>query len=154
MAIYILGMNAYHADASAVLLKDGEIVAVMLGDVRSSSPAEYEAFQTPDSEAVRERYYERLLLDEVQDTAPAQWKIAGALTAQAATARLIYSMARDRMLPPGKPLYLTVAAATADFSAASLAGARLRLIFKPRAAARPRPSRRCAAKSGPRNRRR
>jgi len=28
-------------------------VAVMLGDVRSTSPAEYEAFQTPDSEAVR-----------------------------------------------------------------------------------------------------
>jgi carbamoyltransferase len=29
MAIYILGMNAYHADASAVLLKDGEIVAAV-----------------------------------------------------------------------------------------------------------------------------
>jgi carbamoyltransferase len=27
MATYILGMNAYHADAAAVLLKDGEIVA-------------------------------------------------------------------------------------------------------------------------------
>lgn len=29
MATYILGMNAYHADASAVLLKDGEIVAAV-----------------------------------------------------------------------------------------------------------------------------
>jgi carbamoyltransferase len=29
MAIYVLGMNAYHADASAVLLKDGEIVAAV-----------------------------------------------------------------------------------------------------------------------------
>ncbi|HEX7612833.1 MAG TPA: metallophosphoesterase [Candidatus Limnocylindrales bacterium] len=37
--------------------------AVMLGDVRYTSPAEYEAFRTPDSEAVRERYYERSLTD-------------------------------------------------------------------------------------------
>ena len=29
MATYILGINAYHADASAVLLKDGEIVAAV-----------------------------------------------------------------------------------------------------------------------------
>jgi carbamoyltransferase len=29
MAIYILGINAYHADASAVLLKDGNIVAAV-----------------------------------------------------------------------------------------------------------------------------
>ena len=41
-------------------------VAVMLGDVRSSSPAEYEAFQTPDSESVRDRYYERLLSEKKQ----------------------------------------------------------------------------------------
>jgi len=27
MATYILGINAYHADASAVLIKDGQIVA-------------------------------------------------------------------------------------------------------------------------------
>jgi carbamoyltransferase len=29
MSVYILGINAYHADASAVLLKDGEIVAAV-----------------------------------------------------------------------------------------------------------------------------
>jgi hypothetical protein len=46
-------------------------VAVMLGDVRSTSPAEYEAFQTPDSEAVRERYYERLLTEKRQQAVAA-----------------------------------------------------------------------------------
>lgn len=44
---------------------------------------------------------------------------------------------RDRLLPPGKPLYLTIAASSADFSRRSLEGARLRLVFKPRDAARP-----------------
>ena len=29
MSVYILGINAYHADASAVLLRDGEIVAAV-----------------------------------------------------------------------------------------------------------------------------
>jgi hypothetical protein len=48
-------------------------VAVMLGDVRSTSPAEYESFQTPDSEAARERYYERRLTDKrLQATASGQ----------------------------------------------------------------------------------
>ena len=40
------------------------------------------------------------------------------------------------ILPPGKGLWITIAGAGADFSAASLAGAEVRLVFKPRAAAR------------------
>ena len=43
---------------------------------------------------------------------------------------------RDRLLPPGRSLYLTIAGAGGDFNAASLAGAEIRLVFKPRAAAR------------------
>ncbi len=43
---------------------------------------------------------------------------------------------RDRLLPPGKGLYLTIAGAGADFGAASLEGATVRLVFKPRDAAR------------------
>lgn len=38
---------------------------------------------------------------------------------------------RDRMLPTGKSLYLTIASAAADFGPAALEGAELRLIFKP-----------------------
>jgi hypothetical protein len=38
---------------------------------------------------------------------------------------------RDRILPNGKSLYLTVAAQSADFSSAALEGAEIRLIFKP-----------------------
>ncbi|OHE89356.1 MAG: hypothetical protein A3G75_06750 [Verrucomicrobia bacterium RIFCSPLOWO2_12_FULL_64_8] len=43
---------------------------------------------------------------------------------------------RDRMLPPGKALYLTIAGAGAEFGPTSLEGAALRLVFKPREAAR------------------
>ena len=43
---------------------------------------------------------------------------------------------RDRILPPGKALYLTIAGAGADFSRDLLVGAQLRLVFKPREAAR------------------
>ncbi|PTY05238.1 hypothetical protein DB347_17380 [Opitutaceae bacterium EW11] len=43
---------------------------------------------------------------------------------------------RDRILPPGKPLYLTVAGAGQDFSRHSLEGASLQLVFKPKEAAR------------------
>lgn len=46
---------------------------------------------------------------------------------------------RDRMLPPGKPLYLTLATTSPEFAGLNglgLKGARLRLVFKPRAAAR------------------
>ncbi len=43
---------------------------------------------------------------------------------------------RDRLLPPGRPLYLTVAASAGDAQSLRLQGAKLRLIFKPREAAR------------------
>ena len=49
--------------------------------------------------------------------------------------RTLWLDTRDRILPPGKGLYLTIAGASADFGPASLQGARLRLIFKPRAEA-------------------
>ena len=49
--------------------------------------------------------------------------------------RTLWLDTRDRILPAGKPLYLTLAGAGAGFGPASLAGARLRLIFKPRAEA-------------------
>ena len=42
---------------------------------------------------------------------------------------------RDRILPLGQVIYLTIAGAGADFGPASLEGAKLRLIFKPRAEA-------------------
>jgi hypothetical protein len=38
---------------------------------------------------------------------------------------------RDRILPHGKSFYLTIASASSQFSASSLEGAELRLIFKP-----------------------
>ncbi len=42
---------------------------------------------------------------------------------------------RDRVLPSGKPLYLTIAAASGEFGPAALEGAELRLVFKRREAA-------------------
>jgi hypothetical protein len=42
---------------------------------------------------------------------------------------------RDRLLPSGKALWLSLASASPQFNAALLAGAKLRLVFKPRAAA-------------------
>ncbi len=50
--------------------------------------------------------------------------------------RTIWFDTRDRILPDGKALYLTLAAAGADFGPALLNGAHVRLIFKPRAEAR------------------
>ncbi len=44
---------------------------------------------------------------------------------------------RDRVLPPGKGLWLSVASASPEFSVAALEGARLRLVFKPYEAAVP-----------------
>lgn len=38
---------------------------------------------------------------------------------------------RDRILPNGRSLYLTITSASGEFTAASLAGTKLRLIFKP-----------------------
>jgi hypothetical protein len=48
-------------------------------------------------------------------------------------ARTLWLDTRDRILPEGKAIYLTIAGAGADFGVASLNGAKLRLIFKPRA---------------------
>jgi Concanavalin A-like lectin/glucanases superfamily len=50
-------------------------------------------------------------------------------------AKTIWLDLRDRLLPPGKGLWISIAGAGADFGAASLAGAEIRLVFKPRAAA-------------------
>ena len=50
-------------------------------------------------------------------------------------AKTLWLDLRDRMLPPGRGLYLTVASASGEFGAASLAEAKLRLVFKPREAA-------------------
>jgi hypothetical protein len=44
---------------------------------------------------------------------------------------------RDRILPNGKSLYITIAGAGADFGPASLEGAQIRLVFKPREDASP-----------------
>jgi hypothetical protein len=47
--------------------------------------------------------------------------------------RTLWLDTRDRILPEGKEIYLTMAGAGPDFSPASLEGAQVRLIFKPRA---------------------
>jgi len=52
-------------------------------------------------------------------------------------ARTLWLDLRDRLLPPGKGLWLAIAGADSDFGAPSLAGAEVRLVFKPRAAALP-----------------
>jgi Concanavalin A-like lectin/glucanases superfamily len=49
--------------------------------------------------------------------------------------RTLWLDTRDRILPAGKALYLTIAGAGKDFGPASLKGAKVRLIFKPRAEA-------------------
>jgi hypothetical protein len=56
---------------------------------------------------------------------------------KAGEAKTLWLDLRDRILPPGKSLYLTIAGAGPDFGVQSLEGARLRLIFKSREAARP-----------------
>ena len=48
-------------------------------------------------------------------------------------AKTLWLDLRDRLLPPGKGLWISIAGAGADFGAASLAGAEVRLVFKPRA---------------------
>ena len=52
-------------------------------------------------------------------------------------ARTVWLDTRDRLLPHNRSLYLTVAGAGRDFNASSLDGMRIRLVFKPRAAALP-----------------
>ncbi|MEK6336219.1 MAG: LamG-like jellyroll fold domain-containing protein [Acidobacteriota bacterium] len=49
--------------------------------------------------------------------------------------RTLWLDTRDRILPPGKALYLTIASASDGFGPLALEGTRLRLIFKPRAQA-------------------
>lgn len=51
-------------------------------------------------------------------------------------AKTLWLDTRDRFLPAGRALWISLASASADFSAASLVGAELRLVFKPRDAAR------------------
>lgn len=51
-------------------------------------------------------------------------------------AKTLWLDLRDRMLPKGAALYLTIAGAGADFGPGALEGAKVRLVFKPVAAAR------------------
>ena len=51
-------------------------------------------------------------------------------------AKTIWLDLRDRLLPPGKSFWLTIAGAGGDFGAASLDGAQVRLVFKSREVAR------------------
>jgi hypothetical protein len=51
-------------------------------------------------------------------------------------ARTLWLDTRDRILPPGKSLYVTLAGAGPDFGPSSLEGATLRLVFKSRDAAK------------------
>ena len=50
-------------------------------------------------------------------------------------ARTLWLDTRDRLLPAGKAIYFTVAAAGGGFDASSLDGAKVRLVFKPKAQA-------------------
>ncbi|HWA11403.1 MAG TPA: LamG-like jellyroll fold domain-containing protein, partial [Opitutaceae bacterium] len=56
---------------------------------------------------------------------------------QPGQAKKLWLDLRDRLLPAGKPLYITVTSASPDFNELSLFGAEVRLVFKPRDAARP-----------------
>ncbi|GAA0529657.1 hypothetical protein FHS83_002460 [Rhizomicrobium palustre] len=47
-------------------------------------------------------------------------------------ARTLWLDTRDRLLPNDSALYLSIASASADFNAAALDGAKIRLVFKPR----------------------
>ena len=47
--------------------------------------------------------------------------------------RTLWLDTRDRVLPPGKAIYFTVASAAGGFGARSLDGAKVRLVFKPKA---------------------
>lgn len=52
-------------------------------------------------------------------------------------ARTLWLDTRDRLLPNGKSLWLTIAGAGGDFGPEALDGTRIRLVFKPRAQALP-----------------
>ena len=66
---------------------------------------------------------------------PARNMIDVSVSVKPGEARTIFLDSRDRILPPNTSLYLTIASAAGDFSATSLDGARIRLVFKPRAKA-------------------
>jgi hypothetical protein len=51
-------------------------------------------------------------------------------------AKTLWLDLRDRLLPAGKGMWITIAGAGADFATTVLAGAEIRLVFKPREAAR------------------
>ena len=52
-------------------------------------------------------------------------------------AKTLWLDLRDRILPAKKGFWLTIVGASADFNTAALVGAEIRLVFKPREAARP-----------------
>jgi hypothetical protein len=52
-------------------------------------------------------------------------------------AKTLWLDLRDRLLPSGKPLWVAIACSSADFNAATMANAELRLVFKSREAALP-----------------
>ncbi len=52
-------------------------------------------------------------------------------------AKTLWLDLRDRLLPPGKGFFISIAGAGGDFNAASLAGAQIRLVFKSKQAALP-----------------
>ncbi len=57
-------------------------------------------------------------------------------SAKPGEAKTLWLDLRDRILPAGKGFWITIAGAGTDFSTASLEGAEVRLVFKPREAAR------------------
>ena len=67
---------------------------------------------------------------------PARILLDVTFTVKPGEAKTLWLDTRDRLLPAGRALWVSLASASADFSAASLAGAELRLVFKPRDAAR------------------
>jgi hypothetical protein len=68
---------------------------------------------------------------------PARNMLDVSVSVKSDEARTVWLDTRDRMLPPGHSLYLTIAGAGQDFNARQLDGARIRLRFKPRAQALP-----------------
>ncbi|MGA2444041.1 MAG: LamG-like jellyroll fold domain-containing protein [Opitutaceae bacterium] len=58
------------------------------------------------------------------------------LSVKPGEAKTLWLDLRDRLLPAGKGMWITIAGAGADFDATMLAGAEIRLVFKPREAAR------------------
>lgn len=51
-------------------------------------------------------------------------------------AKTLWLDLRDRILPDGKPVWITIASSSPEFNERALAGAEVRLVFKPRDAAR------------------